>query len=438
MMGRPNHAMKRFSTTRISVMTMAACCVIAIMPDYFVAGNLHAQQTPNKAEEIKQREQLQRIRELTEDIISGDEDDGVAAVRSLKSLGSGDMLELWVTLLEKTRLPRTKIEIIGHLSGTYDRRMVVPLAKELSSPYIEVRRSAAVVLKNYSDDRIYPFILSLSTSSNPVYRIYFIEAMNYLYDRRFYEMLIGMTRDPNKSVRIFALNCLRSNGLAEAIPLIRNMALGDANDEVKVNAIDILGHFQDRGALYVLLKTLGDQNRDIRYATSRTFFRLAMANTAMPLSQRLMSETEDDIKDMIMDTMIRVKNGGNINGLSSVLFKDPDEALRVKSAYALGVIRDNHAVAVLMQGMSDPSMKVRAEIANSLGMYKTSDSIRSLLETVEKDREIYVRSAALYSLKRINDRKSALQLFDVYSREKDALFSEMLRSVIRHFMQRYL
>jgi HEAT repeat protein len=389
------------------------------------------------AEKAKQ-EEARTIRELSREIVSDDEEDSLKAVRQLKTHAGEDMLPLWVHLLEKAELARTKIEIIEHLSVAYDRRLVVPLAKELSSPYGDVRRSAARVLKNYSDDRIYPYILSLSSSPNPVYRIYFIEAMNFLYDRRFYDLLIGMSRDANKSVRIYVLNCLRSNNLTESVPIVRNMALGDANDEVKANAIDVIGHFQDRGALYVLLKTLNEPNRDIRLITAKTLLRLNMANAAMPLSQRLMVETENDVKDMIMESLIRVKNAGNISGLARVLHSDGNDALRIKSAFALGAVREMRAVPVLLQGAGDRSFKVRAEVANSLGMYKSAESIAQLLEMTEKDDDIYVRSAALYSLKRINDRKSAVSLFDIYSRERDTVFRELLRTVIRDFMNRYL
>ncbi|MBN1533942.1 MAG: HEAT repeat domain-containing protein [Spirochaetes bacterium] len=445
MMASCNRGYGRLLRGTVTALFLVVLCQLPLITGIGRTGTALAQGSEQELQaerarlaERARQEEASRIRELSRDVVSDDEEESLEAVRQLKARSGGEMLTLWIELLEKAELPRTKIEIIEHLSAAYDRRLVVPLAKELSSPYSDVRRSAARVLKNYSDDRIYPYILSLSSSPNPVYRIYFIEAMNFLYDRRFYELLVGMSRDANKSVRIYALNCLRSNNLTESVPIVRTMALGDGNDEVKVNAIDVLGHFQDRGALYVLLKTLNEPNRDIRLMTAKTLLRLGMPNAAMPLSQRLMVETEDDVKEMIMESLIRVRNSGNISGLARVLNSDRNESLRIKAAFALGVVREQRAVTVLLQGAGDRSVKVRAEVANSLGMYKTSESIGRLLEMTERDDDIYVRSAALYSLKRINDRKTAVPLFDIYSRERDTVFRELLRTVIRDFMNRYL
>ena len=360
------------------------------------------------------------------------------ALAELKTIPADAMLPVWFSILEKTQSPRMKREIIEHLSRLHDKRIIIPLAKELSNPHNDVRKSAAFSLKNNNDDRIYPYILSLATSPNPVFRIYFIEAMNYLYDRRFYEMLINLLKDPNKSVRIYVLNCLRSNNLNESLPLIRNIALYDSNDEVKINAIDAIGHFRDTNSQYVLLKTINENNRDVRLATARTLHKLSLANSAYPLSQRLSVETEEDIKDMILEALIRVRNGGNITGLSRILISDTSENLRIKAAFALGVIRDQRAISILLQGLDDSSYRVRAEAANSLGLYKNPAVIAKLTDVVAKDHESYVRSAALYSLKRINERKSAVQLFDIYAKEQDPLFKELLRGVIREFMSRYL
>jgi len=47
-----------------------------------------------------------------------------------------------------------------------------------------------------------------------------------------------------------------------------------------------------------------------------------------------------------------------------------------------------------------------------------------------------VRSAALYALKKINDRKSVIPLFDIYSTEKDPVFREQMRSVIRSYLEK--
>jgi hypothetical protein len=56
-----------------------------------------------------------------------------------------------------------------------------------------------------------------------------------------------------------------------------------------------------------------------------------------------------------------------------------------------------------------------------------------------KDGNLYVRTAALYSVNHIRLRRGVLPLFTAYSQEKDLIFRELLRKSvaesISHFLQ---
>jgi len=292
-----------------------------------------------------------------------------------------------------------------------------------------------MVLQKNGDDRVYPGILFMATSNNPVYRMYALEAMNYLYDRRFYQILVSLLDDDNKSVRIYALKCIYNNQLKQALYLIRKSALNDGDDEVRVNAIEILGKFRDTGSLYVLLKTLSDNNRAVRYESALSLYKLRSVNSAYSISARLFNERDAEIKSVIIDTLVAVRKVGDVRGLKGVLLNDSNLRLKIKAAYAFGVIKDDRHVRILVRGLKDRDFRVRAEVCNSLGNYKLKSVVVRLLGVVKNDSVLYVRSAALYSLKRINNRAAILPLFDLYSEEADPVFRELLRQVLRRFIQ---
>jgi len=276
----------------------------------------------------------------------------------------------------------------------------------------------------------------MADSSNPVFRIYFIEAMNFLYDMRFHVSLLKLINDQNKSVRIYAINCIEKNRIIDALHLLRNRALTDENDEVKIAAIKTLGNFMDSKSLYVLLRTVSDNNREIRFATVKALYAIGSRKSAQSLSLLLLREEDDAIKGLILDTLIKLRSYGDIRALEKILLKDENFRLRVKSAYFFGYTRDNRAVKILLKGLEDPDFRVRAEVCSSLGNYRNSLVLSSLLDIIKADSKRYVRSSALYSIKKMYNKKLLLHLFDQYSIEKDIIFKFMLENVIRGFIKR--
>ncbi|MCU0847574.1 MAG: HEAT repeat domain-containing protein [Spirochaetes bacterium] len=361
-----------------------------------------------------------------------------ALFEALKFYPQKELVQPCLEILRESDSYILKRDLIEFMAELRDRSVVLPIAKELTSPHQPVRISAAMALRKNGDDRMYPVILAMAGHENPVHRIYFIEAMNYLYDKRFYSHLVEMMRDENKSIRIYVINCFRKNQLMEAAGIIRNAGAGDRNDEVRISAIEAMGEMKDNGASYVLVKALNERNRDLRLAAARAFIQIGSYGAAEPLSSRLMVEDDPEIKDSILDGLMNFKRGGDLRGVEKVLASDSDYRRRVKSAYILGAIRDQRAVGVIYNGLSDSDYKVRAELCDALGNYKSRQTINRLLEIIEKDPITYVRTAALYSIKTMLDRQTLVSLFDIYSMEREPLFRDILGNLIRDYIRRHI
>lgn len=361
-----------------------------------------------------------------------------AAVEQLKAYPVIEVLPQWLAVLEGTKHAELQKEIIELVAPANDRRVVDPLAMQLRSPYAIVRKAAAIALKECGDDRMYPRILEMATSDNPIHRVYMVEAMFYVYDRRFYPTLVELLRDANKSIRIYVVRCMAMNRLSQALPLVRNVVIADDNDEVRINAINAIGDMGDFGGFYVLARVLPAPNRDVRLATVRALRKISSNNNVYPLSNQLARENDDIIKDEIITALVGLRRVGVMTGLENILLRDMSVQLRIRVAYALGVIGDQRALPLLLKGLQDADYRVRAEVCNSLGFYRNPASIGALLGAVSNDRELYVRSAGLYALKRINQGSAVLPLFDLYAKEKDPVFRELLRKVLRHFIDVFI
>jgi HEAT repeat protein len=339
-------------------------------------------------------------------------------------------------VLEKTASPDLKIELIEELSRFTDRRLFLPIAGHLKHPSMPVREAAAKALKQ-ADDRIYPIVLEMAESDNPALKLYALQAFKHLYDRRFYGIVMNLLNDTNKSIRIYALDCIGGNSLNQAGPKVRDMALRDANDEVRVEAVKALGTLGDRSMLSTLHYLLNDPVQDVRFQAVLAIDSLGQrSSSSSPLSERLARENNDDIKKTIINVLINFKNAGTMTGLKKVLLEDRNVLLRISAACALGYISDSRGLAPLISALGDGDYRVRAEASSSLGNFRNRAATEPLLAVVAADSDRYARSAALYALKKINDRKAVIPLYDLYALEKDPVFKEQLRSVIRAFLER--
>jgi HEAT repeat protein len=353
------------------------------------------------------------------------------AIKALKYYPQRQATSYCIEIIKNTNSFIVKKDVIDYLAGSSDRQAVPTIINELGSPFFAVRESAILTLKKIGDDRMFPFILNMMENKNPVFKVYALEAIYHLYDLRFYDHLINMLKDENKSIRYYVLKCIEVNNLKNALPSVRNSALSDNSWEVRVKAIQILENLLDRNSLYVLLTCLKDNEREVRYYSAKALNKLKFAESAVSVSVALFSESDDEIKNILMNTLIGLNDAGGYKGLRKVILKDDNYKMRVIASYALGRIKHNWSSSILLEGKNDKSKEVRAEICNSLGFYNDKNIIKELLEVVNNDSEEYVRSAALFSIKRLGAKYAVLPLFDRFNTEIDPVFKEQIRFVLR-------
>ena len=362
------------------------------------------------------------------------------AIEFLKIFETKDYLRYWFDILYKTEDEQIKISIINHLSSTNDRRVIVPIAMELKNTYSTVREASGKALESIRDDRIYPIILEMASNSNQIMKIYALEAMMHVYDTRLYQTVADLTKDQNKSIRIYALKCLYRNQLTNGLNLVRNTALNDTNDEVKMTALEILGNFADTSSLHILYKTLADKNREIRIISVKSINKMPPVNpayTAQILSSQLLIENDSVIIDQILETMIKLNKAGDTSSLKKILTENPNEQFKRKAVYILGITGDERAIPVLIESLTDENFRIRSEICNALGNYINNKSAyTSLLEIIINDTSRYVKLSALYSIKKSYDKKIILNLLDIYHAESDNIFKHILYMTIRDYFEK--
>lgn len=346
---------------------------------------------------------------------------------------SEQIAPVWIDILKSTEQSSLEIAIIDHLGNS--GMFTAAIAEKLITPLSDVRARAAAVLKKSGDDRVLPVILKLAESGNPIDRIYLLEALNHLYDRRFQKLVLSFLNDTNKSVRIYALKCAMDNDIKEAVPAMKRIVTSDENDEVRKRAIIALAGLKDTGSGQIISSVLKEGKKDLSLEAIRALKELKYFNAAPPLSEMLLRETDNEIKGAVMDALAAFGRAGNINGLRHILTEDKDPLMRIRAVYTLGETGEERStIDIITLSLSDPDYRVRGEGCNALGKLKKSRPSQLLINQIRTDSSRYTRSAALYSLEIIKDKKDIIPLFDIYSMEKDTVFRELLRNYLRGYL----
>lgn len=179
-----------------------------------------------------------------------------AAAKALGTLGPEAVDDLATAI--RTRNLAIKLGIIGALSEIRDPRSIPTLTEALRHKNSEVRWQAAIALGEIDDAGVI-------------------------------KPLVGALKDPDKFVRYGAAFALAKRGWKPqdaqelsyyfvgmqewkaakyvgnpAIPAL-TQALKDRDNNVRAKAIDMLGDIRDPAATPALMKSLGDENREVRW-----------------------------------------------------------------------------------------------------------------------------------------------------------------------------
>ncbi len=375
------------------------------------------------------------ILKLKELIVKGkDNDQKIQALRALQKSKVRSDINFFKDILLSVHSITVQQMVIEILSDMRDKKVLPVIIEFLSSPFFSVRESVILALKKNGDDRMYPYIIRLSKSDEVIHRIYALEALSHLYDNRFYEIIVRLLQDTNKSVRYFALDCVEHNEIIAALPYVRSIASGDENAEVRVKAINVLASLNDKAGYYIFVRALSDYSDLVRDAAVDALSAFMSKESIIYLSRQLLTESEVYIKRKIIKALITAKNAGDMRGLQHIIHDEQNKSLRIYAVYALGVIRDERTLPLIIASLADEDFRVRAEAAYALSQFKGKKAVVPLLEYYIKEDEPYVKTAMIFSLKKICDPGSLHKLFEFYTQEQDLVLKMILRSTIQHIL----
>ncbi|RME89518.1 MAG: HEAT repeat domain-containing protein [Candidatus Hydrogenedentota bacterium] len=334
----------------------------------------------------------------------------------------------------KTDLERIKrtIRLTGYLRK---KDLLTFLLPYIAHPLSEIRKEAYKAMATMKDDRIIPWIVTLFESQNPLERTYALDALYYISDDRTLALLLKALKDPNKSVRYYAIKTLEKMKRTEALPYYYAILSSDADAEVKVKAIEAIARLKPRNGMYPILRTLSDKSPYVRRAAILALREYKNSNTAYPVSQHLAQETSTELQLLQIRFLLDLHQSGGMAGLNKMMLSANTEKNRLWAIYATGEIQDARGVNTLLKLLSDKSDKIRAEAAIALGKFRLDRTAPFLFKLLANKSEVYsVRSAALEALVKVNSDKVIGSLFLLSEKENNRFLRFQIKQALRQML----
>jgi len=213
--------------------------------------------------------------------------------------------------------------------------------------------------------------------------------------------------------------------------------MNDSDGRVRFAAINFLLENGDPALVDILTKAINERDRGTRLAVVNAFYRLNLTRTAPSLCARLQFEEDGEIKEIIVDSLVRCESVPNTVGIVKILQGDEDVSLRVKAAYLLGLRKDPQTMYPLINALKDEHDTVRAEACNSLAGYQIVQATSALVGAIIDNKNRYVRSAALYAIVKSKTRNATVGLFDIFASEQDPVLRNHLYRAVRDLIVKY-
>jgi HEAT repeat protein len=163
----------------------------------------------------------------------------------------------------------------------------------LDYPYDDVKEAALDACIALHDPVITGYLLSMSAEADPLRRMMAVYALAAI-DLSAYRHIVGAAlNDAEENVRKIALEALdkQSPLAAEYLELVEGM-LDDPSSDVRLLAITVLGHGDERRLVPHLLKGLDDPDPWVRVRCIETIGRLRIMDAAPRLIELLASDNE--------------------------------------------------------------------------------------------------------------------------------------------------
>ncbi len=330
------------------------------------------------------------------------------------------------------------VRLLNSFEKRRDRKFlytVIPFVTHKSS---EIREATYRYLNSIRDDRALPYIMELGNSEEPIYRYYYLEALQVIRDERTSVHVPKMLADLSPALRIGAIQAAENLSLKDKQAQILGMARGDSNYEVRKTATVYARTTNQRFRTDIFQGGLFDSHREVREVALESVKYFRDSSYAPAISKALEKEKHSYLSSQMLDTLMVLGSHGGGQGIANALLNDLDENVRIKAAFTASKLSAKEILLSLIGSLSnEPSVNVRVEVAKTLGHLKDKKAVPVLFDRLkDKSENVVLRKEVLSSLDKIDEPSVMPYVFDLLEDESGA-FRTQIRDFMRGMLYRH-
>ena len=319
----------------------------------------------------------------------------------LLSNGEKADAKAWASRLFRSSSPSARIRAIAVFAEIGDKTTIPVLMGALKDPDRFVRGNAVAALAYFGDAPSVPAsaLIELLEDPDKDIRITAMEALRERKEGSAVPRLVAALQDREKEVRWIAASALGVIGDPSALPALRE-ALNDHDKKVRIAAAWALGKMADASAVPLLKDLLKDADREVReYAA------MVLGETGGPAAVPALIDALKDKNAMVQITAAVALGKIGDKTAASALVEAVKTLEDFRVADALAKIQDESIVPALVDALQDPDKKVRENAANALGVMQDKRAVPALIAALS-DTEIWVRARAVLALEKLAERSA--------------------------------
>lgn len=289
------------------------------------------------------------------------------------------------------------------LADLEDGALVAPLVAALrDDPAPEVRREAALVLASWEQEDVVEALCAALLDADAGVREAAQQALAELKEPGSARVLRRWAARPEPFARRAALRGLRELRDAAAFEPAQ-AALADADAEVRLEAVAVLGWLKDGRAVAPLATLVtADAHGAVRRAAAGALgFAAADDAHAGAALLHALADADWQVREEAATTLGKLRASAARDALIHALSDDYWQ-VRLRAARALGRLGDAHAAAAVSTLLAHPISNLRKEAALALGELPSAASLAPLRAALD-DRDPEVRKAVRIALQQLGE-----------------------------------
>jgi len=214
---------------------------------------------------------------------------------------------------------------------------------------------------------------------------------------------------------------------------IFRMILKDADEEVRLAALDGLWEDEDEALVPVLIRMMNaDPSVLVRASTALVLGRFALlgeleeisAETTGALRRALMAVIDSPQEDLQVRRRaveaVSFLSGEDVVQVIEEAYRDKDERMTVSAVFAMGHSLDERWAPFVYQELRNPRPEIRLEAARAAGALELQDAVPILLDVVQ-DQDLEVREAAIEALGNIGGDRAIQVLLELVQSQDETI-----------------